>query len=219
MMVLFKKDLLISIKIIVLILLFNFFIGITLYTIDDNYAAQNRYFTMVSFSALSILTSIIVEDDKYNTAMLFNSLPIERKTIVKSKYLTMGVIPFLYGIFIYIVSRLYGLSNSIMFIFAARNLFSFNAMVYSIIMTIILLSLFLPVYFSSVEKSKKIGSVLVFLVVLYPFILIRLDNGANASLFIYLFQKANIVFLIATTIILYFLSMIFSISIYNKKEI
>lgn len=221
MKVLFKKDFTISTKMIFLSLIgFSFLFGMLAFMVESYIVAQSLYASIVLLSTIGILNTIITEDDKYNTDMLFNSLPIERKTIVISKYLSMAVFPFIYGLSTFIISRAFELSDSMMFYLTPKNLFHFEGMVFSIALSFIFLSFYLPLYYLSIEKARMIGGASLVIVFILPIAIMKFtDNLGDLSIVNQYMKNLSLnISLLAVSITLYLISLQFSIKIYNKKE-
>lgn len=221
MKVLFKKDFKVSAKMIFLSLLgFSFFLGMLAFMVEGYIVAQSLYASIVLLSTIGILNTIITEDDKYNTDMLFNSLPIERKTIVISKYLSMAVFPFIYGLSTFIISRAFELSDSMMFFLTPKNLFHFEGVVLSIAASFILLSFYLPIYYFSIEKARMIGQASLVIIFILPIAIMKFaDNLGELSIINQYMKNISLnISLLALSVILYLISLQFSITIYNKRE-
>lgn len=216
-MVLFKKDLTISVKSILLFLAIEFLLGQMGYSMDSNIVAQSLYISIVILTTIGTLNVIAVQDEKHSTDMLFNSLSLERKTIVRSKYLSMGVLPFLYGIALFTMTRAYHLSGSMMLHFSPKTIFSLEMFIFSIGLSFIFLSIYLPMYYLSMEKAGTIGQIGMAIVFFIPVIIIKyIDKIGDISI-----MTGNIIsymLFLGISLILYLISLQISIRIYKKRE-
>lgn len=217
MKVLFKKDFTVGIKLILFSLLgFSFWFGMLAHMMEGDFSAQILYMSIVLLSTIIIINAIATLDSKFNTDIIFNSLPIDRRTIVKSKYLSMGVLPFIYGIATFVFSRTFLLSDSFMFLFTPRNIFNFEAAIFAIAVSFIVLSFYLPIYYLSMEKAVAIGNAALLIVFLGPIVLLKYSDKIGDKWIMNNFALSIAALVIS--LILFFISLQFSIKIYNKKE-
>lgn len=215
--VLVKKDFTVAIKMILFSLLgFSFWFGALAHMMEGSFPAQSLYMSIVLLATLIIINDIANQDSKYNTDIIFNSLPIDRKTIVMSKYLSMGVLPFIYGGATFVFSRAFLLSDSLMFLFTPRNIFNLEAAILAIAGSFIVLSLYLPLYYLSIDKAKIASSSSLFIVFLAPILLIKFSDIIGERWIINNISLS--IGALVISLVLFYISLNLSIKIYNKRE-
>lgn len=165
-------------------------------------------------------------ENKSKTDIFMTSLPIERKDLVKSKYISFGIYPVIFNLIHYLV-----------IIFAKRYSFlgelgdALGNLQYEINPGIIFISsaicliyigIYIPLQYYLEEKSKIIEYILILLLFLIPELLDKLSgNTANISIVEYVFSMGvgliALIFILIASII-YYISYKISVLVYNKRD-
>ncbi|MES5892489.1 ABC-2 transporter permease [Bacillus cereus group sp. RP43] len=151
-------------------------------------------------------------EDKNKSEMIINSLPLQRKEIVIAKYIFVSILVALGGIFPFAVSliQLQNENTTVFILWGAILGGITGGFVYSIIV--------LPIEFSVGYSSAKqiapfIGIAFGYLSgLIVSNVWLSVENDWNTSIFI------NICF-IAGLLLLYIMSMLLSINLYNERDL
>jgi len=210
---LIKKEITVTIgKFIAGIILIFIFAPMLLLIVDIRAVYSLFIFINLSMIMLICNTDLLAEGNN-NIDLLMISLPIVKKDIVKSKFIIYGIYSVLYNILSFMCEY-----SFLAKIGGLRNGLSPEIIFYSLALCLIYLGIIIPLYYYLGEKSNVIGYVLFFSIfaiqkiidVLIESSVIRSIIDTNSWVFV------SMIFI--TALIIYFISLRISISIYNKKE-
>lgn len=140
MLDLIKKDLIISKNFIFIILPFYFLYAAVMFRFDNVYLLVNMMFTMFLSAGITII------EDRYPADLFLLSLPVDRKTLVKARYLssliTAGIGMILYLGYGFILDRLFK-DKTTMFV----ELLTPESIVVFATVLLIMLAVFYPYYY------------------------------------------------------------------------
>jgi ABC-2 type transport system permease protein len=162
-------------------------------------------------------------EEKNNTDMIFNSLPLKREDIVIAKYLSIFFFAALGLLFSLIVGML-GASIGFGGIFRLLN---FNDIIAVLGSGIILASIFYPLYFKfGLVKMRAINIILFLFLMFVPNLVVDYARAnpekaivENTVSFVLNASEWTLqIFFLITCSIIFFISLLISIKVYRKKE-
>lgn len=160
-------------------------------------------------------------DDKNRSEIMLNSLPINRITLVTSKYVSTCAFVFI-GIFLaFILSTIL---NSFGIIHFSR-LISLTDILGDVVAVSLFSSLYLPIYFKfGYQKTRYLNAVIIFLFCASTAIISKLmvKGGAIQNFIFYLNSQPNWVIgslIIIINCIIFLISLLFSIKFYVNKDL
>ena len=215
---LIKKEITVTIgKFIAGIILIFIFAPMLLLIVDIRAVYSLFIFINLSMIMLICNTDLLAEGNN-NIDLLMISLPIVKKDIVKSKFIIYGIYSVLYNILIFVFLSFMCEYSFLAKIGGLRNGLSPEIIFYSLALCLIYPGIIIPLHYYLGEKSNVIGYVLFFSIfaiqkiidVLIESSVIRSIIDTNSWVFV------SMIFI--TALIIYFISLRISISIYNKKE-
>jgi len=215
---LIKKEITVTIgKFIAGIILIFIFAPMLLLIVDIRAVYSLFIFINLSMIMLICNTDLLAEGNN-NIDLLMISLPIVKKDIVKSKFIIYGIYSVLYNIFMFAFLSFMCEYSFLAKIGGLRNGLSPEIIFYSLALCLIYPGIIIPLHYYLGEKSNIIGYGLFFLIFGSPKLLnmwtessvIRSIIDTNSWVFV------SMIFI--TALIIYFISLRISISIYNKKE-
>lgn len=222
---LIKKDLVLSRMYVVLGIIFSIFFG---FTIILSNSITSMYIIFAAYVLLfsSVIFFGMMENEIKNKAnLLVLSLPIDRGSIVISKYITYILILLTFNVF-YLFQVLYFICsrnwNTPYIPFGYVNL---NLILTSLGLGILIASIMLFIYYLIIYKRKEISSFATIIAYLIGTIGIsittRIDFEGSALENILLNEHINLISLgfLLISLIIYILSMKVSIYLYKKTEI
>ena len=158
-------------------------------------------------------------DAKNNSEVVLNSLPIERKEIVKGKYLSIMINIIICGLIIILSTNLFALGG----LHFINRKAGFNDLVISFIITSIIFSIYYPFYFK-LERSKMalLNMVLYFFIFFTPSVLSKISEktlrNPPIKKLISLYEKNLILPLFIACTLIYYLSYQVSKKLYYKRD-
>lgn len=166
---------------------------------------------------IHIVNSIIwAYDTQYKSDILLNSLPIDRKTIVASRYVTILFYLVAMSTFIFIMGLALASGSRNFFMYAI----SLNEILNTVSLVIVLMAIYLAVYYYGSYRKKMPNDITLF-VVASAYVIMRYLYINNNTIF-RVFNGINLNHAPFISIIVaglaYFLSMKLSIRMYNKLE-
>lgn len=215
---LIKKDFILSKKINIFAVIYSFFI-----------AAMGAYSYNYIISTLFYISGIVMivvvftmyangYDDKYKSEMILNSLPIDRKNIVRSKYLILILFTIVACGIVYLFTKSIFLLN---YIEVDKSL---NIQAAIIVMNIILLfySIYYPFYFKIGEGMKTFNTILWISVILSPNLMKKGIEALERQGLLESILNIDIgiinIFILGFSLIIYYVSLQISKGIYIKKD-
>ena len=213
-----KKDISLNIFINIAVILGGLLLGfvITLFNeIGFSQIISLWFGVILIFYPLGALTT----EDKKTKDIILRSLPIDRRHIVLSRYITMLIysisIPVIVFLSPYIIGFMYGIS----FLFKPTSIW---VLLFHIILTMIIVSIILPTQYLSGGISKVLSIGLYFILIIVPLIISQIDNGfINTKIYNYVGNikyGMNSIILIFLGIVIYFLSSQVSIKLYKSID-
>ena len=177
-------------------------------------------------------------DYKYNSNIMFNSLPVNRREVVFSKYIE-SIIFLIFAIictiiFTFIFRRI-GVSglgvgtfihiSKLMHLDNFSKLMSFKSIImYSVLSTILLISIYFPIYFKlEYLKVRNIFALVSILICFVPILFMNIIGSENVYNIIKYFSGIPgiiaIVALICILLIILYISVNISIKYYERKDL
>lgn len=215
---LIKKDIILSLKINIFTVIYALVIS-AMGIIDDNIIRGNLLY-VVGIVMLTFVSAIYTNgfDDAYKSHVILNSLPINRGTIVRSKYAILIV-------FIVVYSALIGLFGSILSaIDIVKVKQSINIYSFIIAADFILLfySIYYPFYFKIGEGLRSFNTILWVFIIIVPSLLTRFFKNLESKGLLGKVLEINIgklsIYSLIIVLIIFYLSLQISTSIYMKRE-
>ena len=218
------KDILIqkkSFKELIIAIILNFICTLIL----QFFGAASVYILTPSIFTISFIASSCGFGEKNDVDKMISSLPVNRKEIVFSKYLSAFVF-LVIGLVITLVFatiiKLSGLSH-------INRFMNLEDIIIAFVFTVVYSSIYLPVYlwlgYLKSQWINKILNYLIFICLLVTDVVVTvIDNGtAKESLmnFVFLpnFQLYMFISCLCFSIILIFISLVISLNIYFNKEL
>lgn len=215
---LIKKDFILSRKINIFAVIYGLFIAAMGLTMPDPLMSTLLYvFGMI---ILIFITVIYTNgyDDKYKSEIILNSLPMDRKNIVRAKY--MALILFIVIscgtvlIFTNIILKL-GIAST------GKGASIWNA-IFVINISLIFYSIYYPIYFKVGEGLRSFNTILWILMVIGPSVLSKLMEGLNNIGYLGKIIDMDInrinIYVLILSLIMFYMSMKISEKIYRTRE-
>lgn len=215
---LIKKDLKLSIKINLIAVIYVLFISVNGLLSKDLLIGNIIYVLSIIIFTFVVVIYVNGFDDKYKSEVILNSFPLDRRNIVRSKYITLII-------FILISSAvIVALTNVLPMILNIDGRASANIHTVIIAANVLLLfySIYYPIYFKVGEGLRTFNTILWLLLVIGPNLLVKalktLDQRKLLEILAHIdLDKINLYFL-GISLIIYYLSLQISKKIYVKKE-
>lgn len=215
---LIKKDLKLSIKINLIAVIYVLFISVNGLLSKDLLVGNIIYVLSIIIFTFVVVIYVNGFDDKYKSEVILNSFPLDRRNIVRSKYITLII-------FILISSAvIVALTNVLPMILNIDGRASANIHTVIIAANVLLLfySIYYPIYFKVGEGLRTFNTILWLLLVIGPNLLVKalktLDQRKLLEILAHIdLDKINLYFL-GISLIIYYLSLQISKKIYVKKE-
>lgn len=160
-------------------------------------------------------------DDKNKSEIMLNSLPINRVTLVISKYISVCVFIFI-GVFLtFMFTTILNSSGVIHF----DRLITSTDILVDVVGTLFFGSLYFPIHFKfGYQKTRYLLVVIFCLVFAAPSIWVKtvLKGGPTPNFIVYLNSQPNWIitsFIIIITCIVFLISLLFSIKCYVNKDL
>lgn len=196
------------------------------------------YVVLPPFIAYSYINNSCNYDYRYNSDIMFNSLPLNRKDLVLSKYIG-SIVFFILGIIITIIFtfifRSIGVSgsgvsgfihiNRLMHLDMVDKLMNFERITMSyIVSTILLISIYFPIYFKfEYLKVRNIFAVASIFICLIPILFIKIIGNENTyNLANYLNSGSRLIANVAVICILLlilYISVNISVEFYQNRDL
>ncbi len=215
---LIKKDLKLSIKINLIAVIYVLFISVNGLLSKDLLVGNIIYVLSIIIFTFVVVIYVNGFDDKYKSEVILNSFPLDRRNIVRSKYITLII-------FILISSAvIVALTNVLPMILNIDGRASANIHTVIIAANVLLLfySIYYPIYFKVGEGLRTFNTILWLLLVIGPNLLVKalktLDQRKLLEILAHIdLDKINL-YLLGISLIIYYLSLQISKKIYVKKE-
>lgn len=209
------KDILIQKKILIFTFIYSIFIFFALSTF------QQTLYIMGSMAIGYILvTNALNFEEKSNSEILVNSLPLKRNQIVFAKYLSV----FLYLLIGLTLTGITGALINISGVNLSVRFISFMDVVIAFLCLGLLVSLYYPIYFKFQSNILKIINIFFFITAFFlpNFIVENRNENFIIKLFklienvpLWLLESYTLIF----TLVVMFTSLFISIKIYNNKDL
>lgn len=224
-----KKDILLCRIGIVFIILINFFLGylglIFMSLLMSEPPLSSIMLGYVLFMGLFLTLSIVLErEQKVDGDMILHSIPLDKKIIVTSRYISSLLFPSAHGLIIFIYSYVLQYTRGLRFtgFRMAGNIqgISIFTLLTVLSVVVIFLSFYLPLYYSKYGKGKAHNIMAYFFLIILPAIVFKFkDNILNLEFVKYINSLDKRMFTLmgfVGSIILYVASMEVSKKIYAK---
>lgn len=223
-----KKDILLCRIGIVFILLINFLSGSMGLIISSIISSRTTISTVVLgyflFMGLFLTLAIVLErEQKVDGDMILHSIPLDKKLIVTSRYISSLLFPVAHGVILFVYSYILKYTHGFTFtglrIEGGIQGMSIYSLLTVLSIIIIFLALYLVMYYSKLGKSKSLNIIAYFLLIILPALVIRFqDNILNLGFIKYISLLDKKIFTLmgfVTSLILYILSMEVSKRLYS----
>lgn len=220
-----KKDILLCRIGIFFIILINFFLGFINLALTSEYSTIMLGYNLFMGLFLTLLT-VLGREEKVNSDMILNSIPLDKKIIVTSRYVSSLLFPLAHGLILFVYSHI--LKNTrLLWILGYRihgQIYAISIYSLLIVLSIIItfLSFYLPFYYLKFGKGKALNVIAYFLLVILPALIIRFYSilmDLEFVKYIYLLDKRILTLIaFAISLVLYVASMEVSKRIYSQKK-
>lgn len=215
---LIKKDLKLSIKINLIAVIYVLFISVNGLLSKDLLVGNIIYVLSIIIFTFVVVIYVNGFDDKYKSEVVLNSFPIDRRNIVRSKYITLII-------FILISSAaIIALTNILPMLLNIDGKASANIHTVIIAANVLLLfySIYYPIYFKVGEGLRTFNTILWLLMMLAPSLLVKFlktldQRGLLEKLMNIALQNINL-YLLVISLVIYYISLQISKRIYMKRE-
>lgn len=215
---LIKKDLKLSIKINLIAVIYVLFISVNGLLSKDLLVGNIIYVLSIIIFTFVVVIYVNGFDDKYKSEVVLNSFPIDRRNIVRSKYITLII-------FILISSAaIIALTNILPMLLNIDGKASASIQTVIIAANILLLfySIYYPIYFKVGEGLRTFNTILWLLMMLAPSLLVKFlktldQRGLLEKLMNIALQNINL-YLLVISLVIYYISLQISKRIYMKRE-
>ncbi len=215
---LIKKDLILSIKVNIFAVIYALFISAT-GLIRDNLLIANLFYVL----GIIILTFIMVIytngfDDKYKTQVVLNSFPIDRRNIVRSKYIILIIFILISSGVIIALTNILPMLLSV----GSRAIANIHAIIFASNILLLFYSIYYPFYFKIGEGLRSFNAMLWMFLMLGPALIGRLFKALDAwgllgKLMNMDLEKINL-YILGIILVIYYISLQISKNIYMKRE-
>lgn len=215
---LIKKDLKLSIKINLFAVIYVLFISVNGLLSKDLLVGNIIYVLSIIIFTFVVVIYVNGFDDKYKSEVILNSFPLDRRNIVRSKYITLII-------FILISSAvIVALTNVLPMLLNIDGRASANIHTVIIAANVLLLfySIYYPIYFKVGEGLRTFNTILWLLMMLAPSLLVKFlktldQRGLLEKLMNIALQNINL-YLLVISLVIYYISLQISKRIYMKRE-
>lgn len=185
----------------------------------DTLYAKALFHTCLFIMVFAISLLLTKHDDNSNVDIILNSLPIDRKTIVKSRYITIAM----YIIFISVgFFTAFHLVNPMLSRFFGSITINLYDILFIIGLILMFFSLYLPLHFLSLGRTSAFNEGFIMVLILIPALVVKFsEKFLDEKIINALLNKGfnNFAFiLLGFGIVLYMLSLQVSKGIYKRKE-
>ncbi len=223
-----KKDILLCRMGIVIILLINFLLGYLSLFIMVMLSSRETISTIMLgyflFLGLSLTIVMVLErEQKVDGDMILHSIPLDKKLIITSRYISSLLFPTVHGLILFVYS--YILKYIQRFKFSSFRLggevdgISIYSLLTVLTIIIIFLAIYLPIYYSKHGKNKYLSAIAYTILVILPALVVKFnDNIVNLDFIKYINLLDKRVFTLVAFIIslvLYAISMEVSKRLYS----
>lgn len=214
---LIKKDLILSKKMNIFGIIYALFVAAMGASQPDS-IVSNLIYILVIIMLVFIFVIYTNGYDNYKSEMLFNSLPIDRRNIVRSKYLTLIIFTVSACGIVFLLSKsmyLFGFTE-------LDNSLSIQIAILIVSIVLIFYSIYYPYYFKVGESIRSFNSVLWILTMIGPGALTKIlktswGNEMLTKLAAIDFNTINL-YILALSLIMYYISLQISKGIYMRRE-
>lgn len=214
---LIKKDLILSKKMNIFGIIYALFVAAMGASQPDS-IVSNLIYILVIIMLVFIFVIYTNGYDNYKSEMLFNSLPIDRRNIVRSKYLTLIIFTVSACGIVFLLSKsmyLFGFTE-------LDNSLSIQIAILIVSIVLIFYSIYYPYYFKVGESIRSFNSVLWILTMIGPGALTKIlktswGNEILTKLAAIDFNTINL-YILALSLIMYYISLQISKGIYKRRE-
>jgi len=218
MISLIKKDFKLSFKINLFVIIYALFISAVGVYLNEPLVSNLLY--AVSIVVLTFATVIFTNgyDDKNKSEIILNSLPLDRRNIVRSKYIILIFYTLMYGLVTILFTKVLIRLNVV----DGGGSVSLQSIIAAVNIVLLFYTIYYPFYFKLGEGLRSFNAILWVFVMLGPTMLGRgmaalykrglLDRLMNVDL-----DKINF-YLLGIVLVLYYISLQISKRIYGKRE-
>ncbi|MFS8540959.1 MAG: ABC-2 transporter permease [Tissierellales bacterium] len=207
-----------SIKINLIAVIYVLFISVNGLLSKDLLVGNIIYVLSIIIFTFVVVIYVNGFDDKYKSEVVLNSFPIDRRNIVRSKYITLII-------FILISSAaIIALTNILPMLLNIDGKASASIQTVIIAANILLLfySIYYPIYFKVGEGLRTFNTILWLLMMLAPSLLVKFlktldQRGLLEKLMNIALQNINL-YLLVISLVIYYISLQISKRIYMKRE-
>ena len=220
MKALIYKDFLLSRKTLWLAIIFVLFWGTVGPLIQNNIIGGIIYIYLVFF--LSYYCGIVIfgYDEKAKSDVLINSLPVNRKNVVISRYIFLLWYPIMLSLIIYGYSRF--INTTFLREISQGRVFSSLEVLFTIIVVTLFMSIYLPFTYLSIGKVKAFNQIFYLVLLFLPWVATQLLRTQISKDVITKLQSINTmgigVGVFISTITIYIISLFISIRLYERKD-
>lgn len=186
-------------------------------------AQREAYISQIIYTYIIILLMYLglmfmsYKESRAKSDIIFNSMPVKRTEIVKSKYLTILLYLLLIVGVVYIGSNIFAIFNG-----ALRKAAKIIDILLAVGLCILFISIYLPFEFYNIGKVQVFNSIFYILMILLPNVIRKYGNKiVNSSIFKMIMKlnfKSVAIILLGFSILLFIISLYVSIAIYERKE-
>lgn len=220
MLSLFKKDVMLSRKPMMLIGVLVLVWTIPAFLVQDQIMSQVVFGYMLFFQSYYLAIMLTQQDEAVKADLIINSLPVNRNLVVAERYLFFIIQPAAMTAFILVFSR------AVWSIpapgFPQGQVFSIVGALVVLPIIWIMLSFYLPINYMSIGKIKVFNQLSFMALILLPGIASRFIKGAQMPSWIQGLLEMPVELVVAgliiASMIIYFISYQFSKKIYRNKD-
>lgn len=170
----------------------------------------------VGIISIYLILEVLTAQDRITKDIILKSLPIDRKDIVLSRYITMLIYVICISIVIFLSSFIFGFYDDI---FIIGNAIPILTLIFNIFLSIVFTSIILPVDYLSGKINRVLNKSIFSMTVIFPIIISKIDNGIIKMAFKYIGNwrlRINPVIYVLLGITLYYLSFLISAKLYKS---
>jgi hypothetical protein len=220
MLWLFKKDLMLSRKPMMLIGVLVLVWAIPAFLVQDQIMSQVVFGYMLFFQSYYLAIMLTQQDEAVKADLIINSLPVSRNLVVAERYLFFVIQPAVMTAFILVFSR------AVWSIpapgFPQGQGFSIVGALVVLPIIWIMLSFYLPINYMSIGKIKVFNQLSFMALIILPGIASRFIKGSQMPSWIQGLLEMPVELVVAgliiASMIIYFISYQFSKKIYRNKD-
>lgn len=220
MLGLIKKDLRLVGTYGIIVMVFALFYSFVAYKAKGLIISQVYFGYVIFFLTYVMLMYSINNDEKAKADMILNSLPLKRVNIVRARYISYFIYPGIFGGVLFLVTNIINtLSISESFSGNPLGLFS---MLFSIAISLIYSSLYLPVYYLGIGNARVVNQIFYIVLIMAPGLVRKATKNIDFTGIIRFLNNLDLNTVVSGilvfSIILYLLSLQLSKKIYMAKE-